>query len=78
MPGVTPLLRSVTTLPPNQSCGIDAYYATLNFCAASFNDAVYAHQRRILRFAEVSGFSLRALVSCGTAEHGRRLEGVGQ
>ena len=78
MSAVTFLFRSVMKLPQSQSCGLDAYYATLHLCTASFNYAVYSRQRRILRLAEVSGVLLRALVSCGTAAHVRRLEGVGQ
>jgi hypothetical protein len=78
MPVVTPLFRSVITLAPNQSCGIDTYYATQNFSAASFNDAVCSSRPQLLRYAEEGGLPFRALVPFGPAEHEQPLKGVTQ
>lgn len=48
-------------------------YATQSFYAASLSDALYAHQTRLLRFAEEGGLPFQALASFGRSEHAQRL-----
>jgi hypothetical protein len=78
MPVVTSLFRSVMTLPPNQSCGLDAPYAAQNFRAASFNDAVCWSRPQLLLYSDGGGLPFRALMPFGSAEYEQWLEGAKQ
>ena len=78
MSAVTSLFRSVMTLPPNQSGGIDAPYAAQNFCAASFNDAVCSSRPQLLRYSDGGGLPFRALMPFWSAEYEQWLEGATQ
>jgi hypothetical protein len=78
MPAITSLFRCVTTLPPNQSRGIDVYYATQHLCTASFNYALYSRQQQSLRYGKKGGLPFHALVPFGQAERQRRQLGATQ
>lgn len=49
-------------------------YATRNSYAVSLSDALYAHQPRLLHFAEGAGLPSQALATFGRQKHGKRLE----
>lgn len=78
MSAVTSLFRCVTTLPPKQSCGIDAPYSAQNFCAASFNDAVCSSRPQLPRYSDGGGLPFRSLMPFGPAEYEQWLEGATQ
>ncbi len=78
MSAITSLFRYVTTLPPKQSCGMDAPYSAQNFCAANFNGAVCSSRPQLPRYSDGGGLPLRALVPFGPAEYEQCLEGATQ